>query len=155
MITVGILTISDSSFKGLRKDQSGPVIYQMCEDLSWKVVQQKIVPDDIKQIIDVLSEWISYKISLIFTTGGTGFIKRDVTPEATMEVIDKLIPGIPELMRLETSKITKFTFLSRALAGISQQTLIINLPGSPKAVEECLSSITSILPHALEMLEES
>lgn len=155
MITVGILTISDSSFKGLRKDQSGPVIYQMCKDLSWDIVQQKIVPDDIKQIIDVLSEWISYKISLIFTTGGTGFTKRDVTPEATMEVIDKLIPGIPELMRLETSKITKFTFLSRALAGISQQTLIINLPGSPKAVEECLSSITSILPHALEMLEES
>ena len=155
MITVGILTISDSSFKGLRKDQSGPVIYQMCEDLSWKVVQQKIVPDDIKQIIDVLSEWISYKISLILTTGGTGLTKRDVTPEATMKVIDKLIPGIPELMKLETSKITKFTFLSRALAGISQQTLIINLPGSPKAVEECLSSITSILPHALEMLEES
>ena len=155
MITVGILTISDSSFKGIRKDQSGPVIYQMCKDLSWDIVQQKIVPDDIKQIIDILSEWISCKISLIFTTGGTGFTKRDVTPEATMEVIDKLIPGIPELMRLETSKITKFTFLSRALAGISQQTLIINLPGSPKAVEECLSSITSILPHALEMLEES
>ena len=155
MITVGILTISDSSFKGLRKDQSGPVIYQVCKDLSWEIVKQKIVPDDIKQIINVLSEWTSDRIQLIFTTGGTGLTQRDVTPEATMKVIDKLIPGIPELMRLETSKITKYTFLSRALAGIAEQTLIVNLPGSPKAVGECLSSIVSILPHALEMLEES
>ena len=155
MIAVGILTISDSSFEGIREDQSGPVICEMCKDLSWKIAKEQIVPDDEKQIIDVLSEWISNKIPLIFTTGGTGFTTRDVTPEATMKVINKLIPGIPELMRLETSKITQYAFLSRSVAGIAKETLIINLPGSPKAVKECFASIVSILPHALEMIEES
>lgn len=168
MIKVGILTCSDKGSRGERVDTAGPLIKTVIERLpvrrseseggsdeaiKWKVVKYKIVPDEKKVIASSLKQWVDRnKLDLIFTTGGTGLSKRDVTPEATKEVIDYEIPGFGEIMRTEGYKKTPFALLSRATAGLRKKTLIINLPGSERAVKENLGFILSVLPHALEII---
>lgn len=153
MIRTVILTISDKGAEGKRKDKSGQVIKKMIEIINGKLVYYKIIPDEKKMIKKEL-RFISDndKADLILTTGGTGFAKRDITPEATLEVIEKEVPGIPEKMRKDTIDITPMAALSRAKAGIRKKTLIINLPGSPKAVEECLEAVIEIIPHGIDIL---
>jgi molybdenum cofactor synthesis domain-containing protein len=116
---------------------------------------QAIVPDDEQQIAETLIDWCESGIALILTSGGTGFAPRDVTPEATRQVIDREAPGIAEALRAESLKITRHAMLSRAVAGIRSRTLIVNMPGNPKAVRENLDVLLPILPHALELLQES
>lgn len=148
-----ILTISDRSASGETEDQSGPLIAQIIRERTvWEVARQKIVPDEQPTIARMLRRWCDEQINLILTTGGTGFAPRDVTPEATREVIEREAPGIAETLRAESLKITRHAMLSRAVAGIRGRTLIINLPGSPKAVKESLDILLPILPHALALL---
>ncbi|HAG08718.1 MAG TPA: molybdenum cofactor biosynthesis protein [Desulfotomaculum sp.] len=153
MFTVGILTASDKASGGKRQDQSGMVITEIINNLGWKVENYLVVADDTAQIKSaLLSMCDNQKINLILTSGGTGFGPRDNTPEATKAVIEREVPGIPEVMRWESMKKTPRAMLSRAVAGIRKQTLIINLPGSPKAVRECLEVILPALTHGLEIL---
>lgn len=157
MFTVAILTLSDKGSRGEREDKSGPVIAGMLDKDLYEVVYTAILPDE-KHIIESnlrsLCDAID-PVNLILTTGGTGFSPRDVTPEATTAVCDRLTPGIPEAMRYESLKITPKAMLSRSAAGIRGRTLIINLPGSPKAVRENLAAILPALDHGLEMLLSS
>jgi molybdenum cofactor synthesis domain-containing protein len=153
MFTVGILIASDKASEGKRQDQSGAVITEIIKNLGWKVVSYLVVADDTAQIKNaLLSMCDEQKINLILTSGGTGFGPRDNTPEATKAVIEREVPGIPEVMRRESMEKTPRAMLSRAVAGIRKQTLIINLPGSPKAVRECLEVILPALTHGLEIL---
>ncbi len=156
MIQVAILTVSDRSARGERPDASGPVIQQFVrETLGWSVAQTAIVPDDASAICAALSEWCDEaKVNLIFTTGGTGFAPRDVTPEATRAIIDREAPGLAEAMRAASLKVTPHAMLSRAVCGIRGRTLIVNLPGSPKACRENLETIAPALPHAMQLLSE-
>ena len=153
-IRVGILTCSDKGSVGKRIDTSGHLIRRIIEKkLNGKVVKYKIVPDEKKVIATFLKQWTDKdKLDLILTTGGTGLAKRDVTPEATKEVVDYEIPGFGEIMRIEGYKKTPFALLSRAIAGVRKKSLIINLPGSERAVKENLSFILPVLPHALEII---
>ena len=153
MIKIGVLTASDKGSKGERMDESGKVIMEMVKAIKGDVTVYRVVPDERDIISSTLKE-MSDKlgVELIFTTGGTGFSPRDVTPEATMDVIDRHVPGIPEAMRQKSLQITPRAMLSRATAGIRNQTLIINLPGSPRAVRESLEVILPVLPHAIEIL---
>jgi len=145
----GIITASDKGSKGEREDLSGPTISEIL--LPWgDVIDQVIVPDDRAALAKVMRDMIGKGVDAIFTSGGTGMSPRDVTPEATLEVIDRQVPGIGEAMRRETASKTAKAMLSRAIAGISGSTLIVNLPGSPKAVTECLAVLTPVLNHALE-----
>lgn len=154
-IRVGVLTVSDRSARGERTDLSGPLITARVHEQGWLPVRSATVPDELEQIKNTLLDWCaSGEMDLILTTGGTGFAPRDVTPEATQAVISRLAPGIGELMRLNSLKVTPYAALSRAIAGIRGSTLIINLPGSPKAVNENLDSIFPILPHAIQLLQE-
>jgi molybdenum cofactor synthesis domain-containing protein len=154
-IHIGILTISDRSFKGERPDTSGPALGEMALAQGWEVVQKDIVPDDLMLVRDTLSKWAdSGDIDLILTTGGTGFSPRDVTPEATQAIIERPAPGLAEAMRSHSIQITPHAMLSRAVVGIRGSTLIINLPGSPKAAVENLEVILSALPHAVHLLRE-
>jgi len=154
MIQVGILTVSDRSSRGERADDSGPAIHEMIEhELAAHVAQYKIVPDDLDEIAATLANWSDeLNLDLILTTGGTGFTLRDVTPEATLKVIQRRAPGIEEAMRAESIKHTVHAMLSRAVAGMRGQTIIVNLPGSPKAVRENLAVILPALPHAVRLL---
>jgi molybdenum cofactor synthesis domain-containing protein len=151
---VGILTISDRSAKGERADASGALIVEMLsEKFQWDFSLTGIVPDERDQISNTLKDWVDVKrVGLILTTGGTGFAPRDVTPEATKAVLDREAPGIPEALRAASLAITKHAMLTRQVAGIRKQTLIINLPGNPKAVRENLEVLMPVLPHALEIL---
>ena len=152
-ITAGIITISDRSSRGERPDTSGPVIREILESINAEIKEYRIIPDEKDIIADTMKELSDIvHVDLIVSTGGTGLAPRDVTPEATLEVIDKRVPGIEEAMRAESIKITPHGLLSRAVAGIRNKTLIINLPGSPKAVKENLSAILSALPHAVEIM---
>jgi len=152
MITFGILTISDKGSRGQRQDKSGEVIREIVEHLGSSVVKYEIVPDEADVISARLTEWADGgEVDIILTTGGTGLSRRDVTPEATLTVIDKLVPGIAEAMRAKSLEKTLMAMLSRAVAGLRGQCLIVNLPGSPKAVEECLEIILPALPHAVEI----
>jgi molybdopterin adenylyltransferase len=156
MLTIGVLTISDSSARGERPDTSGEVICEMVMRLPDAIVSAgTIVPDERLLIEATLREWCDDKrLNLILTTGGTGLAPRDVTPEATRAIIEREAPGIAEAMRAESLKHTPFGMLSRGVAGVRRRTLIINLPGSPKAVKECLACILPVLPHAINLLTE-
>ena len=154
-LKTAILTASDRSSRGERPDLSGPVLVEMVREKGWDVVETLIVPDDVDILRDTLILWAdSSDIDLILTTGGTGFAPRDVTPEATRLVVDKLAPGMAEAMRAESLKITPHAMLSRAIAGIRGRTLIINLPGSPKAARENLQILLPVLGHAIQLLRE-
>ena len=157
MYRTGIMTLSDKGSQGLREDKSGPLIQTMLESSGiYEVVKTIILPDDIETIKSALIDWADNDdLDLILTTGGTGFSQRDWTPEATMAVCDRMAPGIPEAMRYASLQITPKAMLSRAAAGIRKNTLIINLPGSPKAVKENLEAILPALDHGLEMLLSS
>ena len=151
--SVGIITVSDKGSKGERADASGPAIEEIMKQIGGHIEKYVIVPDekrDIKEAIIDMSDMLG--LNLILTTGGTGFSKRDVTPEATLEVIEKYVPGIPEAMRAKSLQVTPKAMLSRAQAGIRKQSLIINLPGSPKGVRENLEAIIPALKHGIEIL---
>lgn len=151
-INVGVLTISDKGSRGEREDLSGAAIAKAVSNMG-VVVERRIVPDELDAIADELRRMADkLNVNLILTTGGTGFAPRDVTPEATLSILDKLAPGIPEAMRSASLAKTPHAMLSRAIAGIRGRTLIVNLPGSPRAVQECLDVLMPALPHAITML---
>lgn len=154
MITVAILTLSDKGSRGEREDLSGPAIQEMIGRIDGRVEYAEVLPDEKGLIKEKLIEY-SNKVDLILTTGGTGPAPRDVTPDATLEVIDREVPGLAEVMRMEGLKKTKRAVLSRAVAGIRGSSLIINLPGSPKAVRENLEVILDVIPHAVEKIKGS
>ena len=154
MLTLGILTISDRGSRGEREDRSGEAIEQVLAALDAQLVRYDIVPDEKEIIAQKLVQWADKEgIDLIVTTGGTGLGPRDVTPEATLGVVERMVPGFAEAMRAESLKKTPMAMLSRGVAGIRGGSLIINLPGSPKAVRECLEAILPALPHAMEVLK--
>jgi molybdopterin adenylyltransferase len=154
MINIGILTISDKGSRGQRQDKSGEVIRQVVARLPSSVVKYNIVPDEADIISRTLTDWADGGgVDIILTTGGTGLGQRDVTPEATLAVIDKEVPGITEAMRAKSLEKTPTAVLSRAVAGLRRRCLIINLPGSPKAVQECLEVILPALPHAVAIIK--
>jgi molybdenum cofactor synthesis domain-containing protein len=149
--TAAVLTISDSSFQGKREDLSGPAVVRQLEAAGFNVIRTAIVPDERDQIQRHLVECCQHA-QLVVTVGGTGIADRDVTPEATMAVAEKLVPGIPEKMRQEGAKKTPLAALSRAVCGVREKSLLLNLPGSPTAASESLEAVLHILPHALELL---
>ncbi|MBN1313274.1 MAG: molybdopterin adenylyltransferase [Anaerolineae bacterium] len=151
---VGILTVSDRASGQQYEDRSGPLIERLIEErLGWEVAETEIVPDETAQIEKILIGWVDARhLNLIITTGGTGFSPRDVTPEATRSVIEREAPGLAEAMRAASLRVTPHAMLSRAVCGIRAQTLIVNLPGSPKAAKENLETLYPVLPHALELL---
>ncbi len=145
----GVITASDKGSRGERDDKSGPLLSSIL--LPWgDVVDQVIVPDNRAALARVMQDMVSKRFDAIFTTGGTGMSPRDVTPEATLDISDRLVPGIAEAIRRETAKATAKAMLSRGVAAISGSTLIVNLPGSPKAVAECMNVVLPVLEHALE-----
>ena len=153
---IGLLTVSDRGAKGEYEDRSGPIMAQIIQtNTPWEISHRTIIPDDFDTIADTLVEWSEDGLDLILTSGGTGFAPRDITPEATGQIIEREAPGIAEGLRAESLKITRHAMLSRGIAGIRGRTLIINLPGSPKAVRENLDVLLPILPHALELLAEA
>lgn len=152
MITVAVLTMSDKGSKGEREDLSGPLIKDMLKSIDAEVKHYDILPDEKELIKEKLIKY-SKEVDLIITTGGTGLSPRDVTPEATLEVIDRQVPGIAEAMRSEGLKKTSRAMLSRAVTGVKGRSLIINLPGSPKAVKENLAVILDVIPHAIEKIK--
>lgn len=157
MITVGVLTISDGAARGEREDLSGEQIRTLLtQGLADAVISAgAIIPDEREQIAALLREWSDeQQLNLILTTGGTGLAPRDVTPEATRDVIEREAQGIAEAMRSISLQYTRTAMLSRGIAGTRKRTLIINLPGSPKAVKECLEYILPVLPHAVNLLIE-
>jgi len=153
IIKAAVLTLSDKGSKGEREDLSGPAIKEFIEPYGYEVVDYKIIPDDFdlirKEIKRIADEDVA---NVLFTTGGTGFSQRDVTPEATKAVCHRDVPGIPEAMRAASMQITNKAMLSRAYAGIRKNTLVINMPGSPKAVKESLEVIIEPLRHGIEIL---
>ena len=155
MIRFGILTLSDRSARGERADASGPALADLIRAENWSVAEQAILPDDESAIRAKLMEWAaSGSLHVILPTGGTGFALRDVTPEATRAVIQRDAPGLAETMRAESLKKTPHAMLSRAVAGIRGQTLIVNLPGSPKGAIENLQTIAPVLSHAVQLLKD-
>ncbi len=156
-MNIGVLTISDRSAQGERADASGPLIVEfVTRRLSAVVARQAVIPDEFALIRDTLIAWADPDdLDVILTTGGTGFAPRDVTPEATRAVIEREAPGLAEAMRAASLAVTPHAMLSRAVAGIRGRTLIINLPGSPKAVRENLGVIAAVLPHAVQLLRDA
>ena len=152
MIRAAVLTISDSSHRGLRHDTSGPAIAARLEELGWEVTIKVVIPDERIEIAATLRALADQgAVEAIFTTGGTGVAPRDVTPEATRDVIERELPGLPELMRWEGYKKTRRAVLSRAVAGLRGRVLIVNLPGSPKGAAESLDAIVELVPHIVEL----
>ncbi len=154
MITVGILTVSDKGAKGEREDLSSRAIRESLSALDARIANYEIVADERELVANRLVSWADEEaMDVILTTGGTGLTPRDVTPEATLSVVDRVVPGFAEAMRAESLKKTPMAMLSRAVVGTRGRCLIINLPGSPKAARECLEVILPALPHALETLK--
>lgn len=152
-IRIGILTISDRSSRGERDDVSGPVLVDAVNKMGWFAEMTAIVPDEVEIIESTLRQWADgYNLQVILTTGGTGFTPRDVTPEATLAVIERETPGISEAIRSRSMQITPHAMLSRAVSGIYHATLMINLPGSPKGAVEGFEIIAPILAHAVELI---
>ncbi len=153
MYSVAVLTISDKCSKGQRKDEAGRVVQEIVKGLPGEVVKYEIIPDEPEMIKEKLIEYCDkLKINLVLTDGGTGFTERDVTPEATKEIIEKEVPGIPEAMRTLCLKLTNWAMLSRGIAGIRGETLILNLPGSTRGAKESLEAVLEGLPHGLDMV---
>ena len=153
MFKAAVLTVSDRSFRGERPDAGGPLVVEILKNAGYAVTETAIVTDEKGRIEAALRQWCDREpVDLIVTTGGTGFAPRDVTPEATLAVCDRLTPGIPEAMRYASMQVTNRAMLSRAAAGIRKGTLIVNLPGSPKAARENLAAVLPALAHGLEML---
>jgi len=154
MIKVGVLTISDKGSRGEREDLSGKVIEETVKKINGEVKYYQIIPDE-KDIIqeELIKAVDKLHLDLILTTGGTGLAKRDVTPEATLAIIEKEVPGISEIIRSESFKKTNRAILSRGMAGVRKESLIINLPGNPKGVRESLEIILEALPHGIEILK--
>ena len=150
-IDVAILTISDGCYKGERIDESGKYLKEKVEEKGWNVIKYEIVPDEKEMIEKKLIEFCNF-CNLILTTGGTGVGPRDITPEATQNVIEKNIPGIPEILRIKTYEKSKFSVLSRGIAGIKGESLIINLPGSLKGVIDCFEILSDLILHSIEMI---
>ena len=154
-IRVAVLVASDSGAAGDRADRSGKLVEELVIAAGWTVAEKTITPDDRAIIAAQLRDWADGGIiALIVTTGGTGVGPRDVTPEATIDVVDRLVPGMAEQMRAQTVAKTPMAMTSRQVVGIRGSTLIINLPGSPKAVQECLDVLMPVLPHLLEVLTQ-
>lgn len=150
-VTAAVVTVSDSSAQGERSDVSGPAVAEFLEKLKFTIVCREVVPDDLGQIKDLLVRLAS-QVRLIVTTGGTGIAPRDVTPEATIAVCDRLIPGVAERMRSQGVKKTPRAVLSRAVCGVRGTTLILNLPGSPSGAVESLEAIADLIPHMIDLL---
>jgi len=154
MLTVSILTISDKGARGQRYDESGQAIRDIFSELDSEIVNYEIVPDELDVIGRKLAEWADTgDTDVIITTGGTGLGERDITPEATMSVVERVVPGLAEAMRIVSLSKTPMAMLSRATAGIRGRSLIINLPGSPKAVRECLEVVLPAIPHAIDIIK--
>ena len=152
-LRAGVLTISDKGAKGLREDESGEIILRMLEEFGLTVVKMEIIPDDRQQIADTLIMWVDKDgLALIITSGGTGLSPTDVTPQAMEQVIDFQVPGMAEAMRAVSLKKTPHAMISRAMAGVRNSSLIINLPGSPRGAEENLSVVLPALDHGLSKL---
>jgi len=154
MIQAGVITVSDKGAAGQREDQSGPEVERILKTIGIEVIRRAVIPDEMQQIRGAIIDFADHQqIDLIVTTGGTGVAPRDVTPDATLGVIDKEVPGMAEAMRRESHKITPHALISRAVVGIRGRTLIINLPGSPKGVRENLAVLLPALPHAIEKIK--
>ena len=154
MFQVGIITISDKSWRGERSDKSSQVIRDSLSAADCQVVKYEVIPDEADMIAQKLAQWADEGgVDVIITTGGTGLAPRDVTPEATLSVLDKVVPGLAEMMRVQTFPITPFSLVSRAVTGMRKKCLIINLPGSPKAVRECLEVVLPVIPHSVEIIK--
>ncbi len=150
---VALVTVSDSAARGAREDRSGPALREQCQKLGWQVISSHVVPDEVSSLQARLIELIDAAlVDVVLTTGGTGIGPRDTTPEATLGVCDKVIPGLGELMREKGRQATPRAVLSRAIAGVRGRALIVNLPGSPKGAVESLAAIADLIPHALEVL---
>lgn len=153
MYRVGIITSSDKGAAGEREDLSGPAIREILPEDRYEVVSYRVIPDEKEQLMrEMIRLCDEERCHLVLTTGGTGFARRDVTPEATIQVADRLVPGIAEAIRAYSMTITKRAMLSRAVSAIRGNTLIVNLPGSPKAVKESLEYLLDTLPHGLDIL---
>jgi molybdopterin adenylyltransferase len=154
MFTVGILTISDKGSRGERQDKSGEAIREILPSIGARIENYEIIPDEKELVVEKLVKWVDEdNLDVLITTGGTGLTPRDVTPEATLAVVDRIVPGFAEAMRAESLKKTPMAMLSRAVVGTRGKCLIINLPGSPNAVRECLEVVLPALPHAVETLK--
>jgi molybdopterin adenylyltransferase len=149
--TAAVVTVSDKGAAGEREDRSGAVVREVLEAAGIEVARAEIIPDDLEALEALLLELCGGGFNLVVTTGGTGLSPRDVTPEATLAVIDKEIPGMAEAMRAESLKVTPHAMISRAVCGMKGATLVINLPGSPRGARECLEVVMGALPHALEV----
>ncbi|NPV55966.1 MAG: MogA/MoaB family molybdenum cofactor biosynthesis protein [Anaerolineae bacterium] len=156
MINVAILIVSDRSSRGEREDATGPLLSEYISSLGWHVAAIEIVPDEAEMIKHYLVSWSDTPgIDIILTSGGTGFTPRDITPDVTASVYEKPVPGLVEYMRMEGLRYTRHSMLSRAVAGIRKETLIINLPGSPTGAVQNLTIIHDVLPHAIDLLKQS
>lgn len=154
MFSAGIITVSDKGSQGKRQDLSGPAIAEMLAEAGIEIKQTLIIPDEVEQIQKTIIQFADVeKLDVILTTGGTGVSPRDLTPDATLKVIDKEVPGMAEAMRLASMKITPHAMISRAVAGIRGRCLIINLPGSPKGAKENLTAVLPALQHAIEKIK--